>query len=277
MRRNRCLAWTLPIACPQTPPLGRAERMSNPEAEEVRRSSQYLMCCVAVLAAIQAGTAGADSPAPAGAPSMSDEMLRLWQLRDDGGPVPQDMSPFHTAEESAEAFNAPRSWRLQPAADDPSRPSHSLPTTSGRSMTPNLDRLLQHSTQPLVPSDAPHVTSTATRAIWSEPTAFKSGSTSLDGGRSRNRRGGDGYHDGNGHNGGRNCSHSHHHACGHRCGHSRCTNPGQQGGGGGSHGGGGGSGDDCNPPTPTPEPATMLLFGGAAAAAAGIRKRRRRN
>lgn len=249
--------------------------MSNPEAEEVRRPFQHLMSCVAIVVAIPVGAARADGSAPDAAPSMSEEMLRLWQLRDAGGPDPQDVSPFDAAAESAEEFNAPRSWRLQPLADDASRPSHSLPTPSSPSMTPNLDRLFQHYAQPLVPSDAPDVTSTATRTLWSEPTAFKGGSASLDGGRSRNRRGGGNHHDGNGYNGGHNCSHSHNYACGHRCGHSRCSNPGHQGGGGGSHGGGG-SGGDCDPPTPTPEPATMLLFGGAAAAAAGIRKRRRR-
>lgn len=242
-----------------------------------------------MAAAVQAGAAFADTSstsAPAAAPSMSEEMLRVWQLRDAIDPAPQSVSPFDASGESGVGeFDAPsRTWRLEPAADATSQPSTGVTTSTGQSLTPNLDRLLQRSYQPLVPSDAPNVTSTATRAPWGGTAFSKSGSATLDGRGSRNRQSpgrgghsGSNHYGGNGYNGGYNCTHSHNNPCGVQCGHRHCNNPGHHDNHGGGSNGGGGSGGNCDPPTPTPEPATMLLFGGAAAAAAGIRKRRQRN
>ena len=226
------------------------------------KTLQHLMNSAFVAVVICAGAAAADTGSmsvPAANPSMSEEMLRIWQMRDAVDSSPQSVSEFDGAGEFGEdPFDAaPRQvWQLDAPADDAPVSTTGITTSSGQSLTPNLDRLMQRSHQPLVRSDAPGVTSTAAPAAWGEPAYSKSGAATLDG-RNRNRRGGNrggGHHDGGGQGGG------------HRDGGGQ---------GGGHHGGGGGGG--CEPPTPTPEPTTLLLFGSAAAAAAGVRKRRQRN
>lgn len=244
----------------------------------------HLTCSIVVAAAVGAGAAFADpGTAPAAAPSMSEEMLRVWQMRDviDAAPLSVHQFDDSGAPDAGDGEASPSHvWQLEPQRGETPVSSPGISTSTGGSLTPNLDRLMQRTYQPLVPSDAPGVTSTATPAPWGERSFSKSGSNSLDGKKKNKRSGGNhgggNHYGGNRYNGGYNCSHSHHGGCGGQCGHPHCHNPGKNDNHGGHGGGGGGGGDDCDPPTPTPEPATLLLFG-AAAAAAGVRKRRQRN
>jgi hypothetical protein len=174
---------------------------------------------------------------------MSEEMLRVWQLRDAVDTAPQSVNEFQAQDPFAAPADdwSPRSRAVRSLDDGAPFSSTGVSTSTGRSLTPNIDRLLQRSRQPLVTGDYSGVTSTATPLVQSYS---KGGGPTVSGKQDNDNGGGNGG--GNGNNGNN-----------------------------GNHGNDGRRGGNGNPSTPTPEPATMLLFGGAAAAIAGVRKRRR--